>query len=239
MTPSFLRFRDVKFAYHTSAEVLFEDLTLHLDSGWTGVVGPNGSGKTTLLKLATGFLEPTAGAMDRPPRGVYCPQRTDEPPENFRDFLSSTDRNANIIKGQLGILEGWNSRWHTLSHGERKRAQIGVALWLDPDVLAIDEPTNHVDEQARALLAAGLHSFSAVGLLVSHDRDLLDSLCGQCVFIDPPTLTLRKGGYTKGRQVVTEEKKALQKQREKIQMSAVPGKADDVAGLALSLTVSF
>ena len=86
----------------------------------------------------------------------------------------------------------------TLSYGERKRAQIGVALWLEPEALAVDEPTNHLDMDARDLLTEALHSFTGIGLLVSHDRELLDSLCHQCLFMDPPEVVLRPGGYTKG-----------------------------------------
>jgi ATPase subunit of ABC transporter with duplicated ATPase domains len=85
-----------------------------------------------------------------------------------------------------------------LSHGERKRAQIGALLWLSPAVAAVDEPTNHIDADARAALASALKQFRGVGLLVSHDRDLLDTLCHQCIFVDPPEVVLRPGGYTQG-----------------------------------------
>ena len=213
MPHPFVKFHHVSFAYDTATQALFKDLTLHLSSGWTGVVGSNGTGKTTLLKLATGQLEPSQGSVERPWQAVYCAQRTDVPPEQFDKFLGSLDKTANIIKGQLEIGEDWARRWETLSHGERKRAQIGVALWLEPNLLAIDEPTNHVDANARKLLKITLFLFKGVGLLVSHDRDWLDSLCTQCLFIDPPQVIIRKGGYTKGRQILAEEQTAVQKQR--------------------------
>jgi ATPase subunit of ABC transporter with duplicated ATPase domains len=84
-----------------------------------------------------------------------------------------------------------------LSHGERKRAQIAVALWRRPLVLALDEPTNHIDLDARRLLARALRSFRGVGLLVSHDRELLDALCSQSLFFEPQGPVMRPGGYTK------------------------------------------
>ena len=90
------------------------------------------------------------------------------------------------LKGRLALEADWLERWESLSHGERKRAQIAVALWLEPPVLAVDEPTNHIDTQARALLEGALRDYRGVGLLVSHDRDLLDRLCRQCLFLDPP-----------------------------------------------------
>ncbi len=54
--------------------------------------------------------------------------------------------------GKLQVEENWATRWPTLSHGERKRAQIGVALWQRPDVILLDEPTNHIDLIARGFL---------------------------------------------------------------------------------------
>ena len=179
-------FHNLSFSYPTASADLFADLTLHFPVGWTGVVGANGAGKTTILRLANGELKPLAGHVQTPAGAIYCPQRTDEPPQMLAQMLADVDSEASQLKGHLNIADDWLQRWSTLSHGERKRAQIGVALWHQPQVLAVDEPTNHIDAAARDLLAGALHSFYGVGLLVSHDRDLLDALCRQCLFVDPP-----------------------------------------------------
>jgi macrolide transport system ATP-binding/permease protein len=121
-------------------------------------------------------------------------QRTDEPPEGLEDFIWAPD--ATVLKARLRVGDDWLERWSTLSHGERKRAQIAVALWKEPAVLALDEPSNHIDAEARRLLVRALAEFGGVGLLVSHDRELLDRLCAQCVLIDPPEAVLRPGGVT-------------------------------------------
>ena len=55
------------------------------------------------------------------------------------------------------------------------------------------------------MLRGALQSFSGVGLLVSHDRELLDGLCHQCLFIDPPNVMLRPGGVTQGMQHAAQE----------------------------------
>lgn len=214
MNRLFVRFHKVAFTYPSAAEPLFSDLSLHLPCGWSGIVGANGAGKTTLLRLAAGQLTADAGAIEAPPRAVYCPQRTDDSPEQLRDFLDAQTKSAWSLREQLGVEEDWLSRWATLSQGERKRAQIAVALWLEPDLLAVDEPTNHLDAQARNVLAASLRSFGGVGLLVSHDRELLDSLCSQCVFLDPPEATVRPGGVTKGMEVAAIERQAAIRQHE-------------------------
>ena len=204
-----IRFSGVEFAYETMSAPLLRNLTLHLPLGWTGVVGANGSGKTTLLKLAVGAYRPVAGSVHGPEESVYCAQRTDDPPPLLGSLLAAMDGAAWELKGRLGLEADWLKRWESLSHGERKRAQIAVALWLEPPVLAVDEPTNHIDAQARALLEGALRDYRGVGLLVSHDRDLLDRLCRQCLFLDPPGFTLRPGGYSQGIEQAAMEEESL------------------------------
>jgi len=198
MTHEAVLFHDVAYAYESMSTVLLEHVDLHLPSGWTGIVGPNGAGKTTLLKLAIGDFAPKSGRIEHPERVVYCAQRTDSPPPALPGLLAADDGSAWELKGRLGLEWDWLERWHTLSHGERKRAQIASALWLEPQVLAVDEPTNHIDVDARQMLVGALRAYRGVGLLVSHDRALLDGLCRQCVFVDPPGAELRPGGYSQG-----------------------------------------
>ena len=183
-----LEFQAVAFFYDTAGAAVFDGLSVRFSPGWTGVIGPNGSGKTTLLRQACGELEPVRGLIRLPDEMIYCPQRTDDAPAELVALVCATDHSACELRGRLGIADDWPTRWATLSHGERKRAQIAVALWRAPRVLAVDEPTNHID---------ALRGFRGVGLMVSHDRDLLDALCRKTLFIEPPTAVLRPGGYTK------------------------------------------
>lgn len=212
MTNLFLNLDHITFTYETATESLFDDISFHAATGWTGLIGANGTGKTTLLKLATGRLVPGAGNVNVPSNAIYCSQRTDHIPDTLQELLLANTKSAHLAKFQLGIGNDWIHRWNTLSHGERKRAQLAVALWLEPDVLAIDEPTNHVDVQARNIIAQALHSYKGIGLLVSHDRELLDSLCYQCVFIDPPEVITRPGGYTQATQAIEQEEQSIKKQ---------------------------
>ena len=194
MASAQLAFQNVEFAHPGMTAPLFAELTVQFPHGWTGIVGPNGAGKTTLLKVASGELAAQAGAVYRQGAAVYVAQRTDDPPEMFEDFIWAPD--ATVLKARLRVSEDWPERWDTLSHGERKRAQIAVALWREPTVLALDEPSNHIDADARRLLVAALTDFNGIGLLVSHDRGLLDELCSQCLVIDPPEAVMRPGGVT-------------------------------------------
>ncbi len=207
-----LQFQNVSFTYASMTRPLLVEVKAHFPAGWTGVVGPNGAGKSTLLMLAVGELEPQEGTVVRSGQAIYCAQRTDLPPEALPDFVYAGDREALVLRDQLGIEDDWLDRWDTLSHGERKRAQIGVALWLDPDVLALDEPTNHIDGEARQLLIGALRRYRGVGLLVSHDRELLDALCTQCLFIDPPDASMRPGGVTQGSEQAGIEQETARRQ---------------------------
>lgn len=216
----FLRFEHVSFAYPGMTKMLVTDLDAHFTLGWTGIVGPNGAGKTTLLQLATGGLEPSKGTIHHLSTSRYAVQRTDTSPEGMDDFRMAKDVAALGLKEKLGIREDWFDRWDTLSHGERKRMQIAVVMWDNPEVLALDEPTNHIDADARDMLIAALKSYKGVGLLVSHDRELLDSLCTQCLFINPPSAVLRPGGVTAGMEQDRLEQLEARSQDEKTKNAA-------------------
>ena len=66
-------------------------------------------------------------------------------------------------------------RYDELSCGEQKKIQIACALWAKPDVLVLDEPTNHIDAAARSPPHDALRRFDGIGIVVSHDRELLDA----------------------------------------------------------------
>jgi len=205
---NFLRFDHVDFTYDSMTGTLLSSVTLHFSRGWTGIVGPNGAGKTTLLFLACGRLQPDHGLVSIPELVCYCPQRTDDPPEGVGQLMAAQDRDSLILKADLDLKDDDLLRWESLSFGERKRFQIASALYHNPDLLALDEPTNHLDAATRNLLYRALKRYRGIGLLVSHDRELLDNLCSECVFIETPTATLRPGNYSTGAQQAQLEKES-------------------------------
>ena len=210
-----LQFNSVGFGYESSRRELFNSVNLHFTPGWTGIIGPNGAGKTTLLRLACGLLAPDRGSINRPDLVRYCEQRTGHSPEGAEDLLASADGDAILIRTRLDLKSEDLERWSTLSHGERKRFQIGAALHARPDLLALDEPTNHLDAASRDLLYQALSRFRGLGLLVSHDRELLDRLCTNCVFIEPPSVTMRPGNYSVGAEQARIEEAGAKKERDR------------------------
>ena len=197
---SYLFTSHLDFEYDGAAETLFSDLTVQLSSGWTGIVGANGSGKTTLLRLFTGELKPDSGSVGRSGQAVLCRQDIQSPPGNMNELFSSHSIRAFRLLERLSLNAEMAERWNTLSLGERKKIQIAAALFAEPDILCIDEPTNHLDASGRVLLEAELRSFRGIGVLVSHDRELLDRLCGQCLFLENGNAVLRSGNFSTGRE---------------------------------------
>jgi ATPase subunit of ABC transporter with duplicated ATPase domains len=209
MAASFLTFNSVEFTYPSQINPALRDINFEVTQGWTGVTGENGAGKSTLLLLAAGRLQPDAGNIRRPKDSLYCPQHTDDMPEYWEELFFAGD--AGRLLDRLGIEADWPYRWETLSCGERKRLQTAAAIWRNPALLAIDEPTNHLDAETRALVREALKSYRGIGLLVSHDRTLLDELCGNCLFLRDGAVTLRPGGVSQGR---VEEERERAEQRD-------------------------
>ncbi|TNF22964.1 MAG: ABC-F family ATP-binding cassette domain-containing protein, partial [Deltaproteobacteria bacterium] len=177
--------RDVTFAYDD--HVVFSSLSLHLTPGWHGLVGPNGAGKSTLLRLLTGALTPSAGEVRASPDAatiVHGAQGIDALDDDVRALAGRDDGDAYRIRGELGLDVDALSRWPTLSPGERRRWQIGAALAREPDVLLLDEPEGHLDATGRQLLVAALARFRGVGVIVAHDRALLDALTATTVGVE-------------------------------------------------------
>ncbi len=195
-----LRIDRVDFAFPDSSRTLFEGLTLHLNRGWTGVVGPNGHGKTTLLRLVSGELEPDAGRVGvhggpGPATVVLCRQRIERSSEAVVALARDWDASACRHRARLGLEPDEVSRWATLSPGERKRWQLAAALWRRPDVLLLDEPTNHLDAKERERLLVALTRFRGVGLVVSHDRAFLNRLTERTLRVQGGSPALWPGSY--------------------------------------------
>ena len=187
----------VGVAFATSSPVL-RDVHLHLSPAWYGLVGANGAGKTTLLRVLAGALTPTEGSVRREPRGavvVLCPQEVEHLTAEVRAFAEDDGGLASELRGRLQLLGEELDRWPTLSPGERKRWQIGAALAGEPDILLLDEPTNHLDAAGRALLVGALRRFRGIGLVVSHDRALLDELPRTTIRVHDARVTTYPGAY--------------------------------------------
>lgn len=201
------------FSFTPRVEI-FTDLSAHLTEGWTGLVGENGAGKSTLLDLIRGALQPTRGAVRlEPARAIvtHCPQRVQDADDAIEAFSYAWDRAAIRLRARLRLDDAPLDRWESLSPGERKRWQIGAALHARPDVLLLDEPTNHLDAGGRDLLLDALRRFRGVGVIVSHDRALLDGLTDATLRIHRGEGRLWSAPYADARDAWIAEEAELQR----------------------------
>ncbi len=191
-----LNLNGISYTYPQATEPVLCGVSATFPQGWTGIVGDNGAGKTTLALVACGLLPPDTGSVTPTLVAAYCTQDATVPPDVLEDFALAYDGEATRLRRDLDIGDDWPWRYETLSGGQQKRLQVACALWGAPDVLVLDEPTNHVDTTTRRAIGRVLAGFHGVGLLISHDRVLLDALCGQCLFVSAGSTTMRPGGYS-------------------------------------------
>ncbi len=187
----------VSFSYSSAVPVIV-DATFDLGPGWTGLVGANGVGKSTLLSLVAGDHPPDTGSVIVEPVGlapVLCSQRVDDLTDDISAFAEAWDRDAIRLRAALNLDRSDLGRWRTLSPGERKRWQIGTSLAKDPDILLLDEPTNHLDTEGRDLLVSALRTHRGCGVVVSHDRSLLNDLTTRTLRLTRGTVELWNGPY--------------------------------------------
>ena len=193
----FVRLAEVSFSYSDSIPLL-RDVSLQLAPGWTGVVGANGAGKTTLIRLITGELEPARGQVRiEPPSASVrrCGQTVEKVTQTIEAFARADDGVARRLHGELALDPAALSRWPTLSPGERKRWQVGAAMAAEPAVLILDEPSDHLDADARELLREALGRFRGIGIVVSHDRALLERLTSHTVRVNDGSARIWRGPY--------------------------------------------
>ena len=203
----------IRYSYPAALEPILNNVTISFSEGWTGLLGDNGCGKTTLAKIACGLIAPNAGSVSPNLVCLYCAQEAEAVPEALYDFASDYGREARALRDALGLEDDMAWRYDALSFGERKKLQVACALWQRPDVLVLDEPTNHIDHDARERIAALLKGFRGIGILISHDRELLDEVAARCASFEPGGIVVRPGGYSAAHAQAELERTSLVRER--------------------------
>jgi ATP-binding cassette subfamily F protein 3 len=149
-----------------------------------GVLGVNGAGKSTLIKTLAGLLEPLSGerlASRGLEIGYFAQHQLDmldagSTPLQHLARLAPQAREQelrNYLGGFAFSGDAATSPVAPMSGGEKARLALALIVWQKPNLLLLDEPSNHLDVDTREALATALAEFPGSVLLVSHDRHLL------------------------------------------------------------------
>ena len=202
---------------------IFDDVSYGIHEGdKIGIIGINGTGKTTLLKIIAGLEEPDEGQVIRQNglRITYLPQNPEFPKgakvleyviAGKLDHDWNTESEAKSILNKLDIKDHF-ANIDTLSGGQKKRVALARTLMNQSDVLILDEPTNHIDNEMALWLEDYLNKFKGVIIMVTHDRYFLDRVTNKILEISHGKLY----GYTANYSQFLE----LKAQREEMELAS-------------------
>lgn len=202
---------------------IFDDVSYGIHEGdKIGIIGINGTGKTTLLKIIAGLEETDEGEVIKQNglRITYLPQNPEFPEgATVLDYVVggklqmdwNTESEAKTVLNKLGILDH-EAQIATLSGGQKKRVALARTLINPADVLILDEPTNHIDNEMALWLEDYLNKFKGVIIMVTHDRYFLDRVTNKILEISHGKLY----GYTANYSQFLE----LKAQREEMEMAS-------------------
>lgn len=150
-------------------------------------VGRNGEGKSTMMKIITGSLPPIKGNATvgyNVSIGYYAQNQEDilDKDDTVYDTLDKVavgdvrTRLRDILGAFLFRGEDIDKKVAVLSGGERSRLAMAKLILHPYNLLALDEPTNHMDIRSKDILKQALKSYDGTLIIVSHDRDFLDGL---------------------------------------------------------------
>ena len=194
MPDTLLRLDDVAIGYPLNdgqTRTVVRDATLMVRAASRiGILGVNGAGKSTLVKTLAGELPALAGSLQAA-KGLqigYFAQHqldmldVDATPLQHMARLAPQAREQDLRNYLGGFGFGGEQALAPvapMSGGEKARLALALVVWRKPNLLLLDEPSNHLDVDTREALASALAQFEGSVLLVSHDRHLLRTTVDQ------------------------------------------------------------
>ncbi|CAE6901087.1 ABC-F family ATPase [Vibrio alginolyticus] len=172
------------------------------------IIGENGVGKTTLLNTLAGVLEPRTGTYkwsENSNIGYYAQDHAHDFAEdmNLTDWMGQWRQEGDdeqVVRSFLGRMlfgqDDIKKSVKVLSGGEQGRMLLGKLMMHKPNMLLMDEPTNHMDMESIESLNTALEQYKGTLFFVSHDRVFVDSLATRILEIRDGKITDFKGTYS-------------------------------------------
>lgn len=187
---------------------LFKQLKLMVEVGEkVAILGTNGIGKSTLIKTLMGELTPDCGEIkwsENANIGYYAQDHEYEFEQdlNLFDWMSQWKQpqdDEQAVRGILGRLlfsqDDIKKKVKVLSGGEKGRMLFGKLMLQRPNIIVIDEPTNHMDMESIESLNMALELYKGTLFFVSHDREFVSSLATRIIEITPNKVIDYSGNY--------------------------------------------
>ena len=171
------------------------------------IIGENGVGKTTLLNTLAGALEPRTGEYkwsENSNIGYYAQDHAHDFEEdmNLFDWMSQwrqEGEDEQVVRGFLGRMlfgqDDIKKSVKVISGGEQGRMLLGKIMMHKPNILLMDEPTNHMDMESIEALNLALENYKGTLFFVSHDRVFVDSLATRVLEIKDGKINDFRGTY--------------------------------------------
>lgn len=214
---------NISKSYPTSE--LYSELNLRLNPGEkVGLVGRNGSGKSTLFKLILNEEQADSGEISIPKnyRIGALKQYFDFTEKNLLDETAlalGEDDKYNIYKAEK-ILFGLGFSHEDLlkapkefSGGYQIRINLAKLLLTEPNMLLLDEPTNYLDILSIRWLKNFLKTFEGEVILITHDRDFMDSVCTHTMGIIRKSAFMIQGNTYKFYELLASNEEHYEKQK--------------------------
>ena len=187
-------------------ELLFEDAEMEVNGGETvALVGANGAGKSTLLRdiVEHGTWDAEHIRVGPSMKVGYSAQQQETLDDSqtivqqLREVAPMSNQAAFVLlSGLMFDREDMDKMVGDLSGGERNRLQIARLMAAKPNLLILDEPTNHMDIQSQEAVEEALEEFQGTLLVVSHDRYFLDKLAERVIEISDRKMVSHPGGFS-------------------------------------------
>lgn len=163
-----------------------------------GLVGRNGAGKTTLVEILAGALKPDSGSIYKSHEKFsigYMKQEADVVLNNTdelnRDFLHTT-----ALLGLKKVTHWEDERKNNLSGGEKTKLALSHIWSEKPDLIILDEPTNHMDSEGINYLINSIKNYNGAVIIISHDRYFLDQTAHKIIELRDGTAEEYNGNYS-------------------------------------------